>query len=91
MARKIRGLGIGAGTSLVSWCNLILLNASVRSSPGLGFSLQEALPPPTRVRTQVVRQLTTHLLHGTQRLSLLYKRDRERKRIQLFVCCVVRC
>lgn len=47
-------------------------------SPGLWLPLQQPLPSPLGVWAQVVCQLTAHLLHGTQSISLLTKIERER-------------
>lgn len=47
-------------------------------SPGLWLPLQQPLPSPLGVWAQVVGQLTAHLLHGTQSISLLTKIVRER-------------
>lgn len=49
-------------------------------SPGLWLPFQQPLPSPLGAWAQVVGQLTAHLLHGTQSISLL-TRQRERDHI----------
>lgn len=50
-------------------------------SPGLRLPLQQALSPPLRVGTEVIRQLTTNLLHRTERVALLFATDTQPQNI----------
>lgn len=43
----------------------------ITHSPGLGLPLEQALSPPLRVRAEMVGQLATNLLHGSERVGLL--------------------
>lgn len=75
------------------WHTEIITNTHTHiHSPGLRFSLEQALSPPLWVGTEVIRQLSTNLLHRSERVALLFttntKYQLNPKRKSYFCLCL---
>lgn len=60
-----------------TYCTTVSHTNTERHSPGLRFPLEQALSPPLRVGAEMVGQLTTNLLHRSQRVALLSNTQRD--------------
>lgn len=60
-----------------AYCTTVSHTNTERRSPGLRFPLEQALSPPLRVGAEMVGQLTTNLLHRSQRVALLSNIQRD--------------